>query len=412
METIHKNILPNGFKYILIPSNSEISYISLVINAGSRNENDHQQGMAHFIEHILFKGTKKRNSFHILNRIDSVGGEINAYTSKEETCIYISVQSVYLERAIELLSDIIRYSTFPPHELEKEKDVILDEILSYEDNPSDLILDEFDEVVFPNHPLGKNILGTVNSVKSFNQKKVKDYFSKNYNPNNMAICIIGNHKFSDSQNLLNEYFGYSGSKIILPFKKFTASRKPLSIVKEKDIQQDNYVMGSYAPSLKSKDRTAMVLINNLFGGPAMNTRLNLAIREKHGYTYNIESSYSTYQDIGLFLIYFATDQKNFNKTLELVHKELKKMTNTKMGSLQLSNAKKQLKGNIALSQENKINLSSGLAKSYLIFNKIAELKSVYKSIDDITSDQILNLCNKVMDEKNFYSLHFKSKKQG
>ena len=211
MNKIFSNILPDGFRYILVPSNSEITYISLVINAGSRNENNNQQGIAHFIEHILFKGTKKRNSFHILNRIDSVGGEINAYTSKEETCIYITIQNIYLERALELLNDIIQNSSFPEKELKKEKEVILDEILSYEDNPSDLIMDEFDEIVFPNHPLGQNILGTHETVKSFNKKKVLEYFNSFYTPSNMALSIIGNHDSSSSKKLIETYFSFKAA---------------------------------------------------------------------------------------------------------------------------------------------------------------------------------------------------------
>jgi predicted Zn-dependent peptidase len=410
MNKIFSNILPDGFKYVLVPSNSEITYISLVINAGSRNENNNQQGIAHFIEHILFKGTKKRNSFHILNRIDSVGGEINAYTSKEETCIYITIQNIYLERALELLNDIIQNSSFPEKELKKEKEVILDEILSYEDNPSDLIMDEFDEIVFPNHPLGKNILGTQETVKSFNKKKVLEYFNSFYTPFNMALSIIGNHDFSSSKKLIETYFSFKATNKKNEFLKFSPSKKNIRIVKSKDIQQDHLVMGTYAPSLKSKDRIATILLNNYFGGPAMNTRLNLAIREKHGLTYNIESSYSSYQDIGLFSIYFATDKKNFEKTLYLVNKELKLLREKKLGIVQLSNAKKQLKGNIALSQENKVGLAAGLAKSFLTFNKIDELKEVYKKIDDVSSEQILELSNKIMDENKFSSLHFQSKK--
>jgi len=410
MNKILTNILPNGFKYILVPNNSEISYISLVINAGSRHENNLQQGIAHFIEHILFKGTKKRNSFHILNRIDSVGGEINAYTSKEETCIYITVQNIYLERAIELLNDIIQNSTFPEKELKKEKEVILDEILSYEDNPSDLIMDEFDEVVFPNHSLGKNILGTQESVKSFNKKKVMEYFSSFYTPSNMALSIIGNHELKHSAKLIETYFSFNVSNNNHSLLKFLPTKKIQQVVKLKEIQQEHLVMGTYAPSLKSKDRIAMVLLNNFFGGPAMNTRLNLAIREKYGFTYNIESTYSSYQDIGLFSIYFATEKKNFNKTLNLVNKELKLLRDKKMGIVQLNNAKKQLKGNIALSQENKVGLASGLAKSFLVFNKIDELSEVYKKIDNITAEQILELSNKILDENKFNTLHFQSKK--
>lgn len=410
MNKIFTHILPNGFKYILVPNNSEISYISLVINAGSRNENKFQQGIAHFIEHLLFKGTKKRNSFHILNRIDSVGGEINAYTSKEETCIYISVQNIYLERALELLNDIIQNSTFPEKELKKEKEVIIDEILSYEDNPSDLIMDEFDEVVFPNHSLGKNILGTQESVKSFNKKKVMEYFNSFYTPSNMALSIIGNHELKHSAKLIETYFSFNPAKNNHSLLKFLPTKKIQQLVKSKDIQQDHIVMGTYAPSLKNKDRIAMVLLNNFFGGPAMNTRLNLAIREKYGFTYNIESTYSSYQDVGLFSIYFATEKKNFDKTLNLVNKELKLLRDKKMGVVQLNNAKKQLKGNIALSQENKVGLASGLAKSFLVFNKIDELSEVYKKIDNITAEQILELSNKILDENKFNTLHFQSKK--
>jgi predicted Zn-dependent peptidase len=398
--------LPNGLRVIYKQVVGEAAHCGIIVNAGTREEKQREQGLAHFIEHTLFKGTSKRRFYHILSRIDSVGGELNAYTSKEETCIYASFQKQYLERAVELIADITFNSTFPAKEIEKEKDIIIDEIHSYKDTPAEQIYDDFETHLFNKHPLGNNILGTITSVKSFKQKHIIDFIKRHYLINNMVFSIVGNYKKEYVKKVMEKHFGAYITKGYPSIRKAPALNKTFHVVNKINSNQSHSIIGSIAPSSASKKRTAMVLLNNLLGGTGMNSRLNLNIREKYGFAYNLDSNYVAYSDTGLFAVYLGTDKKYLEKTTELVHKELKKLRKTPLSQMQLHRAKQQLCGNIALGQENNSSVMLALGKSLLMFNKVDTLGSIYEEIEKITAQQLFDIANEVFEEKRLNSLTF------
>jgi predicted Zn-dependent peptidase len=398
--------LPNGLRVIYKQVIGDAAHCGIILNAGTREEKAHEQGLAHFIEHTLFKGTTKRKFYHILSRIDSVGGELNAYTAKEETCIYASFQKQYLERAVELIADITFNSTFPSKEIEKEKDIIVDEIHSYKDTPAEQIYDDFEAHLYNKHSLGNNILGTVESVKSFEQKHIIDFIKRHYLIKNMVFSIVGNYKSAFVKKLMEKHFAQYVTKGIPLVRKAPGLNNTFHIVNKVNSNQSHSIIGSIAPSSASKKRTAMVLLNNLLGGPGMNSRLNLNIREKFGFAYNLDSNYVAYSDTGLFAVYLGTDKKYLQKTTALVYKELKKLRDTPISTLQLHRAKQQLCGNIALAQENNSSVMLALGKSLLMFNKVDTLNSIYEEIEKITSKQLFSIANDVFNEKRMNSLTF------
>lgn len=401
--------LKNGIRIIHKQTSDEVAHCGIIINAGSRDESEHEQGIAHLIEHVLFKGTKKRKAFHILNRIDSVGGELNAYTTKEETCIYASFLTRYFERAVELIADITFQSTFPDKEIIKEKAVIEDEINSYLDNPSEQIFDDFDEQIFWNHPLGKNILGTPDSLKKIKRKDILNFVQRNYTSNQIVFSSIGNIPEALLKRIMEKHLGSVKLKTSDQKRKAFKTYKPCEVETKKDTNQSHCIIGNLAYGVNHKERTSLVLLNNLLGGPAMNSRLNLAIREKYGFTYNLESNYAIFTDTGLFSVYMGTDTKHIERCVQLVHKELDLLKTKRMGSQQLQIAKQQLIGNIALAQESKVNLMLSLGKSILLFNKVDKLSDIYKKIESITPEKILAIANQVFEKKQLSRLTYLSK---
>ena len=337
------NTLDNGIRLVHYRIPGLVAHCGLIINTGSRDETISEHGIAHFIEHMLFKGTKKRKAYHILSRLEDVGGELNAYTTKEETAIHASFLKEDYERAIELISDISFNSVFPEKEIEKEKDVVIEEINSYLDNPSELIFDDFEELIFSNQPIGRNILGTPDSVKSFSQKSIKSFISKNYNTSQMVFCSVGN--IADEKIL--KLFRLNFENIVTEKQAEKINRswlyKPASVTKKMNTYQNHCIMGNLAYDLKDNRRMGMFLLNNILGGQGLNSRLNLSLREKHGFAYNVESSYSPYNDTGIFSIYFGTDSQYLNKSIAIALIELGKLRNTKLGTIQLSKAKSQIK---------------------------------------------------------------------
>ena len=335
--------LENGIRLVHYRTNGLVAHCGLIINIGSRDETDQEHGIAHFIEHMLFKGTKKRKAYHILSCLEDVGGELNAYTTKEETAVHASFLKEDYERAIELLSDIIFNSTFPEKEIEKEKDVVIEEINSYLDNPAELIFDDFEEQLFLNQPIGWNILGTQESVRSFSGEKISGFVADNYNTNQMVFCSIGNISDDKVIKLFKTYF----SKVFTTYRsdrKVTNWKyKPSSVIKKKDTYQNHCIIGNLAYNLKDKRRMGMYLLNNILGGQGMNSRLNLSLREKNGLAYNVESSYNAYSDTGVFLIYFGTDSQYLERSISITMAEMKKLRESKLGVIQLSKAKKQIK---------------------------------------------------------------------
>tara|TARA_B110000503_G_scaffold143666_1_gene246806 strand:+ start:3704 stop:4948 length:1245 start_codon:yes stop_codon:yes gene_type:complete len=401
--------LSNGLKVVHKQVNRPIAHCGLMINAGTRDELEDEHGLAHFIEHAIFKGTKKRRSFHILNRLDSVGGEIDAYTTKETTCFYGTFLTEYYERAIELISDITLNSAFPEAELEKEKEVVLDEINVYLDTPSDQIYDDFESQVFQNHSLGNAILGNVESVRSFKKSHIEAYIARLYTADNMVFSSVGNISAAKLKVKLEKHFGSlrSGKAIQqrTPFE--SVSRKIIKVPKE--TFQTHCIMGKSAYHTNDKKRLSLILLNNILGGPAMNSILNLKVREKYGYTYNIESNYSVYTDSGLLSIYLASDPKYMNRCIAAVQRELKILSHKKMSTNKLSLAKQQLKGQLAISRESNNNIMLSYAKSLLIRDKIDSIETIHHNIDLLDADNLLASANEHLNELELDYLFFEGK---
>lgn len=401
--------LKNGIRVIHKPVLGEVAHCGFIINTGSRDELVDESGITHFIEHAFFKGTAKRKAYHILNRIDNVGGEINAYTTKENTSIYASFTKNHFERAIELLTDILFNSTYPEKELEKEKEVIIDEINSYQDSPYEQIYDDFEDLIFKNHPLGMNILGTEESVKKINRDKILTFLKKHYLTNQIVLSIVGNIELKKIKRLCEKHLKD------IPEKKGELNRKtfseyePKNICLAKDVYQTHSIIGNIAYDAHHKNKTGFIMLNNILGGPAMNSRLNMGIREKYGYTYNIESAYTVFSDVGLFYIYLGTDQKHLDKCIKLVKREMKLLKTKKISSAQLHKAKQQLIGQITLSEENNCNVMLSLGKSLLLYNKVEDLSDVYKRINKLTVQELQEISNEIFDENQLSSLIFTPK---
>ncbi|WP_062122065.1 M16 family metallopeptidase [Geofilum rubicundum] len=388
---------PNGIRLIHHKTLSPVGHCGLMINTGSRDEKESEHGMAHFIEHVIFKGTQKRKTYHILSRIDDVGGELNAYTTKEETCIYASFLMQDYDRALELLHDITFNSTFPAKELEKEKEVIIDEINSYKDNPSELIIDDFEELIFNKDPMGRNILGTPEMLTTFEQKDIKKFIRNNYHTDQMVICSVGQMEPAKVLRIASKYFKDVPANHRTQKRPITLPYQPRSMDKKMDTFQSHIVLGNVAYDLDHPKRFGLLLLNNIIGGPGMNSRLNMALREKNGIAYNIESIYTPYYGTGIFCIYFGTDEENINRSLRIVHRELKRLRETRLGKLQLHNAVRQLKGQITIANENRENLMLSIGKSYMMYNKVDSLEETYQKIDSITSEDLMHIANEVFD---------------
>jgi predicted Zn-dependent peptidase len=354
--------LKNGIRLVHSFTNSPIAYCGLIVNTGSRDEAENEHGLAHFIEHAIFKGTEKRRSYHILNRLESVGGDVNAYTTKEETCVYTAFLSEHYARALELLSDMLFHSNFPENEIEKEKDVIIDEINSYKDSPAELIFDEFEDFVFSNLSLGKNILGEPDEIKAYSRQNLMDFKEKNYPTDQMVIFSVGNINFKKISNLTEKYFADVPEKKLASRGKESLIYQPFSKKEEKSTHQVHCIIGNVAYDFHNEKRNALSLLNNLLGGTSMNSRLSMALREKSGYVYDIESSYTGYSDNGIFNLYFGTEKDKFDKSLKLINKEFNKLKNNKLGVLQLQRAKQQLIGHIAISSENRDSAALAMGK--------------------------------------------------
>jgi predicted Zn-dependent peptidase len=399
--------LDNGLRLVHHRIPGMVAHCGLIINIGSRDESDQEHGIAHFIEHMLFKGTKKRKAFHILSRLEDVGGELNAYTTKEETSVHASFLKDHYERAIELISDVTFNSSFPDKEIDKEKDVVIEEINSYLDNPADLIFDDFEEFIFTNQPIGRNILGTQESVKSFSRKKLSGFVAKNYNVNQMVFCSVGNISDEKILRLFKTYF----SEVVTPERSDRETKRwkynPSSITKNKDTYQNHCIIGNLAYHLKDKRRMSMFLLNNIVGGQGMNSRLNLSLREKNGLAYNVESSYNPYYDTGVFSIYFGTDSQYLNRSISITLAELKKLRESKLGIIQLSKAKNQIKGYLARGYENHENLMLSLGKSLQVFGKIDTIEDICRKIDNVTASEILETANDIFEPSRLSTLIYK-----
>ncbi|MEQ9187453.1 MAG: pitrilysin family protein [Cryomorphaceae bacterium] len=384
--------LENGIRIVHVEDRNILTvHCGFIINAGSRDESDRESGLAHLIEHCLFKGTKRRKAFHILTRLDSVGGEINAYTTKEETCIFASALKEHFNRAAELLVDITFSSVFPDKEIEKEKSVIVDEINSYRDNPDEMLMDEFEERLFPGHALGRSILGSEQRVNAFERKDLLNFVHRNYATDEIVFACVGNvplRKVASFCKKILEPIPINGSD---QHARNTPTSELFDLTKKTSVHQVHAMLGCQTIGLQDDRRRAMVLMNNVLGGPALNSRLNLNIREKFGYCYYIESNYTPYSDCGTFQVYFGTDRRHQKKVAKLIQKELTSLMDIKLTERTLKSAKTQLLGQIALSQENRVNYMLSLGKTLLNFDRVDLFEEIEEDILTIEAKEIQEL---------------------
>ncbi|MCQ2216939.1 MAG: insulinase family protein [Paludibacteraceae bacterium] len=404
--TIEKLTLANGIRVVHKPDLSPVSYCGIAINVGTRDEEEQESGMAHFIEHMLFKGTEKRRSWHILNRLENVGGELNAYTTKEETFVYATVLSADFERAMELCADIVFHSVFPQNEIEKEVDVIIDEINSYNDTPSELIFDDFENMVFSDHPLGRNILGDAEILKQYKTEDALRFIKRNYATDQIVFFSLGNVPFKKIVHWAEKYFGdvpesHSHNPRVAP-----SIYVPNNKIVDKGTHQAHVVYGGRAYKLSDERRLTLYLLNNILGGPGMNSRLNVALRERNGIAYNVESNFTSYSDSGILSIYFGTDAKNLDKSCHLVLSELKKLRTERFSDLQLMKAKKQLICQLSISQESKESLSLNIGKSFLYFDKFECMEDICRCLNRVTPSDLLEVANEIFDEGQLSTLRY------
>ena len=403
--TLHT--LPNGIRLVHMPTASAVAHCGIIINAGSRDELPEEHGVAHFIEHMLFKGTTHRKSYHILSRLEDVGGELNAYTTKEETAIHASFLKEHYQRAVELMADLLFSSTFPPAEIEKEKEVVIEEINSYLDNPAEYIFDEFEEMVFPDQPIGRSILGMPATVKSITGESIRRFISRNYSTSQMVLCSVGAISPTKIIALFEKYFGIipQGNGIKRNRTKYLYT--PVSKEKKADTWQNHCIIGNIAYDLHDKRRMGLFMLNNILGGQGMNSRLNLSLREKRGYAYNVESVYNPYTDTGLVTIYFGTDSRNLNKSIALIHNEIDRLRRQPLGTLQLSRAKNQIKGYLARAYENHESLMLSLGKSLLIFDRIDSIDETFRKIDAVTDSELMETADAIFSKSSLSTLIYR-----
>ena len=366
----------------------DVAHCGLLIAAGSRDEEEDEHGLAHFLEHCFFKGTKTRKNHHILSRLDAVGGELNAFTAKEETWIHASMLKEHYERAIELIADITFHPSFPAEEIEKEKEVIIDELNSYFDSPSEMIFEEFDQQLFGNHAISRSILGTKESINSVKRSTLERFRKRNLTAEQLVFSSAGNIPVEKLQALLEKHFG---KEKLAPFTQKRSKptlKAGKKIFVEKDIHQVNYLVGGKAYAYPHKLRPALTLLANVLGGPALNNKLSMVIREKYGLAYHVECTYAPFTDCGIFSLYLGTDKENLKKATDLAEKTLNYYKDNKMSSRQLHEAKKQIIGQMALAQDSGSALMFNLGKSLYLFNRIDTMQEVFRRLEEITSEQI------------------------
>ena len=400
-------ILPNGLRIIHAPSPTNVTYCGFAVDAGTRDEFTNEQGMAHFVEHLIFKGTRKRRAWHILNRMENVGGDLNAYTNKEETVIYSAFLKEHFSRAVELLTDIVFNSIFPEQEIAKEVEVIIDEIQSYEDSPAELIFDDFEELIFPNHPLGRNILGKPEQLRQFGSQDALYFTGRYYKPANMVFFVQGQYDFKKIVRLAEKHLADVPAVTVDNQRVPPPLYVPERLVVPKDTHQAHVMIGSRGYNAYDDKRTALYLLNNILGGPGMNSKLNVSLRERRGLVYNVESNLTSYTDTGAFCIYFGTDIEDMDTCLKLTYKELKRMRDVKMTSSQLAAAKKQLIGQIGVASDNFENNALGMAKTYLHYHKYESSEVVFKRIETLTAEQLMEVANEMFAEEYLSTLIYK-----
>ena len=441
--------LDNGLRIIHLPSDSKVVYCGYQINAGTRNEEPGEEGLAHFCEHVTFKGTERRKAWHILNCLESVGGDLNAYTNKEGTVYYSAILKEHIARAVDLLSDIVFHSVYPQAEIDKEVEVICDEIESYNDSPAELIYDEFENILFKGSSLGHNILGTAEQVRSFTTEDALRFTRKLYRPDNAIFFAYGDIDFKklvklvgraladdDSGKLAEEDChadfaddadfsggtGFAGDENSITTEKSVSSVKSVgpknypsvgeeiagqTIVMQKNTHQAHVMIGTRAYDVNNDRRMPLYLLNNILGGPGMNAKLNLALREHNGLVYTVESTMVAYGDTGTWSIYFGCDEHDIKRCLRLVRKELDRMMEKPLSDSQLKAAKKQIKGQIGVACDNRENFALDFGKSFLHYGWEKNVDCLYEQVEAITSQQIQDVARELFDKNRLITLIFK-----
>ena len=370
-----------------------MAHCGLLIAAGSRDEEENEHGLAHFLEHCFFKGTKTRKNHHILSRLDAVGGELNAFTAKEETWIHASMLKEHYERAIELIADITFHPSFPAEEIEKEKEVIIDELNSYFDSPSEMIFEEFDQQLFGNHAIGRSILGTKESINRVKRSDLERFRKRNLTSEQLVFSSAGNIPIEKLQAMLEKHLGSEKLASFTQKRSKPTLKSGKKIYVEKDIHQVNFLIGGKAYAYPHKLRPALTLLTNVLGGPALNNKLSMVIREKYGLAYHVECTYAPFTDCGIFSLYLGTDKENLKKATDLAEKTLGFYKENTMTSRQLQEAKKQIIGQMALAQDSGSALMFNLGKSLYLFNRIDTMQEVFHRLEEITAEQIQQAAN-------------------
>lgn len=441
--------LDNGLRIIHLPSDSQVVYCGYQINAGTRNEEPGEEGLAHFCEHVTFKGTERRKAWHILNCLESVGGDLNAYTNKEGTVYYSAILKEHIARAVDLLSDIVFHSVYPQAEIDKEVEVICDEIESYNDSPAELIYDEFENILFKGSPLGHNILGTAEQVRAFKTEDALRFTRKLYRPDNAIFFAYGDIDFKKLVKLIQKALGEcpKGRELACsadcksaetPTEERIAKETPTgetpteemeagdanhkvqsskfnvqskvagqTIVMQKNTHQAHVMIGTRAYDVNDDRRMPLYLLNNMLGGPGMNAKLNLALREHNGLVYTVESTMVSYGDTGTWSIYFGCDEHDVKRCLRLVRKELDKFMQKPLSDAQLKAAKKQIKGQIGVACDNRENFALDFGKSFLHYGWEKNVDRLYEQVDEITAAQIQAVAQELFDKDRLTTLIFK-----
>ena len=415
--------LDNGLRIIHLPSDSKVVYCGYQINAGTRNEEPGEEGLAHFCEHVTFKGTERRKAWHILNCLESVGGDLNAYTNKEGTVYYSAILKEHIARAVDLLTDIVFHSVYPQAEIDKEVEVICDEIESYNDSPAELIYDEFENIIFKGSPLGHNILGTAEQVRSFKTEDALRFTRKLYRPDNAIFFAYGDIDFKKLVRLLKKSFLSEERRV--KSEKFNSpeaqaqfniqhstfntqhSFEGQTIVMQKNTHQAHVMIGTRAYDVNDSRRMPLYLLNNMLGGPGMNAKLNLALREHNGLVYTVESTMAAYGDTGIWSIYFGCDEHDVKRCLRLVRKELDKFMQKPLSDAQLKAAKKQIKGQVGVACDNRENFALDFGKSFLHYGWEKNVDRLYEQVDEITAEQIQAVAQELFDRDRLTTLIFR-----
>jgi len=405
--TLHTHTLPNGLRIVHKPDASPVSYCGLAINVGTRDELAHEHGMAHFVEHLIFKGTTHRKSWHILNCMEEVGGELNAYTTKEETFVYSVFLEKQFEKAMNLIADMVANSIFPEKETLKETEIVLDEIESYNDTPSDLIFDQIEELLFDNYPIGRNILGSADSLNNFSHNDIAEFHARNYRADRMVFFSLGNTDFRKVVRLAEKYLSAIPAPTTSWTRQLPELYTPLQKTENRDTHQAHYMLGNRGYSLHHPNRLALYLLNNILGGPGMNSLLNLSLRERSGLVYNVESNYTPYTDTGAITIYFGSDPKNQQRCTALVVKELNKLKTEPLTERFLAKAKQQMLGQLAISSENKESLALSMGRSILHFNRYDTVEEVALLLEEITAAQLQSIAQEVFADEKLTTLIYK-----